>query len=343
MWNKKLLWTEISNILSNLKDIPCCLIGDFNAIRSDAEKENCVYKRLDIEGFNDFINRNSLMDLAMINAKFTWFGHQNKKSHLDRALVNPEWFSEGQWSLKAINRKLSDHSGLLLFTDTNDWGPKPFRAFTCWLNDKSLKDRLASTSSDVKGEGLKDVQIILKRYKNVIKLWSKHEGNKVDIKIKQLEDLQLAQGGAQTSIQSSSTKNLLELERLYSIKAQMLKQQSRCKWRIDGDRNNKFFHRIIQKRRSINKIRNIIWDSVKLDAPEDVKMAFFSHYSNLFKNQWPSVFSLHTLFEKILTYEEACWLERDLTIGELDIALNALSKDKAPGPDGLNLECIKFL
>lgn len=118
-----------------------------------------------MKSFNDFISENSRIDLAMINVKFTWFGHQNNKSRLDRALVNPEWFSEGQWSLKAVNRKLSDHCGLLLFIDNNDWGPKPFRAFTCWLNDKSVKDRLAYTSSDVKREGLKDVQVILKRYK----------------------------------------------------------------------------------------------------------------------------------------------------------------------------------
>lgn len=71
-------------------------------------------------------------------------------------------------------------------------------------------------------------------------------------------------------------------------------------------------------------------------------MAFFSHYSNLFKNQWSSVFSLGTLFEKILTTKEPCWLERDLTTVELDIALNALGKDKAQGPDGRTWSVLNF-
>lgn len=129
LWNKKLLWMEISKLLSSVVDIPCCIIGDINAIRMDTEKEKCVYRRNDMEGFNDFISKNNLTDLAMINAKFTWFGQKNNRSRLDRALVNSEWFAEGQWSLKALNRNFFDHCGLLMTLDKNDYGPKSFRVY----------------------------------------------------------------------------------------------------------------------------------------------------------------------------------------------------------------------
>lgn len=67
---------------------PCCFIGDFNCVRDDSERQNCVYRRNDMMHFNDFINNVNLLELAASNATFTWFGSQGRKSKLDRVLVN---------------------------------------------------------------------------------------------------------------------------------------------------------------------------------------------------------------------------------------------------------------
>lgn len=64
-----------------------CVIGDFNCIRDDSERSNCVCRRLDITGFNEFINDANLLELSLSNSEFTWFGPLGRKSRLDRVFV----------------------------------------------------------------------------------------------------------------------------------------------------------------------------------------------------------------------------------------------------------------
>lgn len=49
------------------------------------------------------------------------------------------------------------------------------------------------------------------------------------------------------------------------------------------------------------------------------------------------------LVEKVLEVEESNWLERDISLIELEEALNNSSLDKSPGPDGINIRYLKFL
>lgn len=94
MYDKKVLWNKVSQIcLANDQD-KVCLIGDFNYIQDDSERANFSYRRSDSEGFNHLINNANLLDLALLNDQFTWFGPLGRKSRLDRALVNSSWWDE---------------------------------------------------------------------------------------------------------------------------------------------------------------------------------------------------------------------------------------------------------
>lgn len=53
--SKRRLWNELTQIYSVAKNSPCCFIGDFNCIRSNAERINCSFRRADMEEFNVFI------------------------------------------------------------------------------------------------------------------------------------------------------------------------------------------------------------------------------------------------------------------------------------------------
>lgn len=46
---------------------------------------------------------------------------------------------------------------------------------------------------------------------------------------------------------------------------------------------------------------------------------------------------------KRLQDREAAWLERDLSLEEVEYVLKLSSSDKAPGPDGFSMGCIKML
>lgn len=51
-----------------------CFIGDFNCVRDESERVNYIYRRNDIVGFNQFMDNANLLDLALGDAQFTWFG-----------------------------------------------------------------------------------------------------------------------------------------------------------------------------------------------------------------------------------------------------------------------------
>lgn len=78
----------------------------------------------------------------------------------------------GEWSTGALSRKSSDRKGLKLFMAQDNWGPKPFRTFNCWLNDNSLKaflDQFWCNNKEDRG----NIQATLKKVKLLIKDWSK--------------------------------------------------------------------------------------------------------------------------------------------------------------------------
>lgn len=67
------------------------------------------------------------MEVPLVNASFTWIRPAGKKSRLDRAFINSEWAKDGDWDLKALVRKNSDHRAIFLMNNKMNWGPRPFR------------------------------------------------------------------------------------------------------------------------------------------------------------------------------------------------------------------------
>nr|GEZ35661.1 RNA-directed DNA polymerase, eukaryota [Tanacetum cinerariifolium] len=79
----------------------------------------------------------------------------------------------------------------------------------------------------------------------------------------------------------------LELQRkLHDINQMEAKdsfQKSKIKWAIEGDENSKFFHGIINKKRSQLAIRGVFDNGLWYTDPGKVKEAFFNHFEARFK------------------------------------------------------------
>lgn len=73
-----------------------------------------------------------------------------------------------------------------------------------------------------------------------------------------------------------------KLESLYEANDSMLRQKSRLKWSPEGDRNTRFFHQSIQKRRQRNKITKVLWLGSAKVKPPDINSVFFEYFSKLF-------------------------------------------------------------
>ncbi|WOG89446.1 hypothetical protein DCAR_0208684 [Daucus carota subsp. sativus] len=332
-------WSELSQIMEYAGEEGIVFIGDFNCVRNERERTNCVYKSRDSEAFSDFIKSNALIDVKCQNSVYTWCGPNNKKSKLDRALISLEWVNHEDWIVKVLDRKTSDHRAILLCNTVEDSGPKPFRVFDIWLKDSELMNKIqvAWNSSN------RNLMFKFKTVKNCIREWNKHVNGDINEKIEQLEkeQFQLEEAGGDADLISNVYQKLFQM---YESRASMLKQKSRIQWDLQGDENSKFFHKVVNKNWCKNKILGIMWRGNWIQNKDRIKEAFFNHFRDFFKKRYDhSIFNLGSLLDSGLNQEKSQWLSQPFSMEELEEALNNSPADKAPGPDGFSMGSMKML
>lgn len=158
---KKMFWAQLMQIVCSLQDEKLCLVGDFNCIRDDSERINCVYRRVDSVDFFHFIDNANLLELALSDSQFTWFGPFRRKSRLDRVFVNDKWWNEGAWSVKTLNRKGSDHKALHVSLQNLNWGAVPFKVYNNWLQNQELFSSIEEALQQSKGAASMNVHSLL--------------------------------------------------------------------------------------------------------------------------------------------------------------------------------------
>ncbi|KAF7841825.1 reverse transcriptase [Senna tora] len=134
-----------------------------------------------------------------------------------------------------------------------------------------------------------------------------------------------------------------ELEKLLDKEEILWAQKSRQMWLLQGDRNTKYFHTLVKKRRINNRISRIKLDSGEwtqsYSAMEGTVLDYFSHVYSM-DHDAPVMDIYHSL-EHLniprLTNQEQDGLLSPVTQEEVESALFKMKSDKAPGPDGSSL------
>jgi len=86
---KKVLWEWLQPLVLNNNYICLCVCGDFNSVRSVDERKGrgTVFRQVDADVFNIFIDECLLIDLPICGRLFTWYrGDGISMSRLDRFL-----------------------------------------------------------------------------------------------------------------------------------------------------------------------------------------------------------------------------------------------------------------
>ncbi|KAK8658191.1 hypothetical protein V6N13_036403 [Hibiscus sabdariffa] len=139
--------------------------GDFNIVRNSEEKSGLHIQRGAMFAFFDFINDLSLIDLPLFGGKFTWSNlHESpSSSRIDRFLLSQElvirWPSLIQ---QVLPRGISDHNPITLSISSTNWGPKPFKWFDHWAENKVLSEIIQTSCCNSKGEGIMSLLCICK-------------------------------------------------------------------------------------------------------------------------------------------------------------------------------------
>nr|GEX39358.1 RNA-directed DNA polymerase, eukaryota [Tanacetum cinerariifolium] len=305
---KRCLWDYILTIISRWNG-ESIVLGDFNEVRTSDERRGSSFNPYGAKYFDRFFVNLGLIDVTLEGFSFTR-SHPSalKMSKLDRFLV-----SEGIFSMfpsipaLCLDRHLSDHRPILLREVHMDFVPIPFRFYHSWFDfvgfDDMIKLSWASLKySNIDGmtrfkKKLQDLKVIIRRWVKTKRL--EMVGSKLDT-IAELEKIDKAM----------DIGVIDDLLKLMEMEAKDRIHKSKVKWAVEGDENSKFFHGIINKRRSQLSIRGVFVDGI-----------------------WRS--------DPILLKDQADDLERGVSRDEIKRAVWNCGDNKSPGPDGFNFEFFK--
>ncbi|GJX70961.1 RNA-directed DNA polymerase, eukaryota [Tanacetum coccineum] len=348
---KRVLWEYISLLLSRWNG-EAILMGDFNEVRSSDERRGSWFNQASARVFNHFISSSGLIDIKLEGFSFTW-SHPSatKMSKLDRFLV-----TDGVVSLfpsitaLCLDRHLSDHRPILLRDIPTDFGPIPFRFFHSWFKYEGFDEMVEQTwrsFSHSDRNGMVRFKKKLQDLKAIIRQWIKDKriqmnDSKQVIKDGLCEiDKKLDQGLVSDSLLARRRDLNRQLDAIKSKEDADSFQKSKIRWAIEGDENSKFFHGIINKKRSQLAIRGVFVDGVWQTDPCAVKVAFRNHFEARFKKPTSSGLKINFTFPKRLVQDQADDLERSVTRDEIRMAVWNCGDNKSPGPDGYSFEFFK--
>ncbi|XP_068486497.1 uncharacterized protein [Phaseolus vulgaris] len=134
-------------------------------------------KKRKIGDFNEFIDKNMLVELPLVGKKFTWYKPDGfAKSRLDRFLVSMEWLQMWPTSKQYVQqREVSDHCAIVAKSWDKDWDPGPFKTIDAWLLEPGFKDLVKDkwNNYEVQGNRMSKLKDKLKLLKGDIKEWNR--------------------------------------------------------------------------------------------------------------------------------------------------------------------------
>ncbi|KAK8327880.1 hypothetical protein V6Z11_A11G212100 [Gossypium hirsutum] len=327
---QKIFWEEILEVRE--RSIKFWVLGgDFNAIRNKSERSNCVGLLRGSKDFLNFIKKCNLVDLPLLGRKFTWHDPDNKKSQLDRFLVDEVWLEKIEdFQQQGLNLSVSDHIPILLSHGSTDWGPRPFKFFNAWVKNKEYMSIIRNEWGSM-GYLNGKVSEKLKKPKGVLRKWNREERYTLDRRFNEIE------ARIRCLDECSDVRDLFELELeelkiLYlelgvfsRFKESIWRQKSRMTWLMVGDSNTTFFQRAVKFKAKRKTIYGMKIGNEWLSDPKALKLSLEEVELDLELN-----------FKRLRDIDIAS-LEKPFSMKEIKEVVWSCDENKAPGPDGFNL------
>ncbi|KAE8678323.1 hypothetical protein F3Y22_tig00111427pilonHSYRG00459 [Hibiscus syriacus] len=323
--DKEMFFRELLSFLDNV-DCPLCLGGDFNAVLSQEEKRGAV-NSVTMNMFRDFVSKANLFDLPLSGGRFTWCNNRKALTfeRLDRFLVDQR--------LLACFPKISQSLQPKLFNYVMEED-----GFS-----QMMEKELVKFCKEEKG---KPMSKVLKRVKGVVKNWSGRGylelPGKIRLLEKEIQDLKLEM---QQGLPSVSMKSIIEAKKelweLQKKEESIWLQKSRLKWRMDGDKNTRFFHHSAAVRGRKNGIKSLKVGNEVVEDPILIRASVVEFFNGLFsQNNSLEAEELDLDFLK-LSIGQSLALEKPFSEEEVWEAIVNSDSNKAPRLDGLNLGFFK--
>ncbi|GJW76179.1 hypothetical protein Tco_0137861, partial [Tanacetum coccineum] len=141
-------------------------------------------------------------------------------------------------------------------------------------------------------------------------------------------------GNGSDEIVNNRLEILGKLQQVNKAQASEVAQKAKIKWYVEGDENTKFFHGMLNKKRSQLNIRGIMINETWTDNPKAVKQEFFQHFRNRFDKPLDQNAHIDMPFPNSLLTDQQKDLECMVSKEDVKRAMWDCETDKSPGPDG---------
>lgn len=199
------------------------------------------------------------------------------------------------------------------------------------------------------GYGRPDAFLIAKiiHLKEGIKRWRKDENNKENperTRIKEtvarleteVENRTLTE--SELNIKSNGIQKILELEKMSALD---LKQKSRIRWTVDGDKNTKFFHGFINCKNRRNRLNGLFINGTRTSDVKEIRAEVFRFFKENFHEHCPDRPILINPHFQTISMMDSIRIEARILAEEVKAVVWACGGKKAPGPDGLTFKFLK--
>ncbi|GLJ48416.1 hypothetical protein SUGI_1021880 [Cryptomeria japonica] len=249
------------------------------------------------ERFQDFVDKNQLLDVASKNGTFTWTnrrtGFTEIAERLDRFLVAGDWLAQNLILESSILPLIgSDHFPICLNVSLGySEGGHPFQFELMWLRVPDLHDLIAAWwNESVLGNNsmlfklnkkLKYIKIKIKEW-NLSQFQNIHkEKLRVTAELEDLFNFVIKSDMNDVLFQRESSLKF-ELNEILQCEEIHWRQKSRELWLKDGDRNTKFFHILVIANCSRTRISEVVKPdgSIARDY-EDIAWEAIRHFESL--------------------------------------------------------------
>ncbi|KAI3474575.1 hypothetical protein Pfo_029577 [Paulownia fortunei] len=213
-----------------------------------------------------------LIDAGYEGSNFTWTNNRIWK-RLDRILYSEVWLNLFHMTkVSHLPRIWSDHAPLLISLSMNlAKSPPSFRSLRMWTRHHSFWETVKTLwQQPTDTEGMKNLQQKLYRLKQLLRWWNKNVFGDIFENIKKL---------------NKNDTNLIELKRCTVVLTQVLtvekdywRQKVACRWVDEGERNTKFFHSLVKKKRSKSRVHSITHEGIHLTDLEEIKQSTAKYF-----------------------------------------------------------------
>ncbi|GKE26207.1 RNA-directed DNA polymerase, eukaryota, reverse transcriptase zinc-binding domain protein, partial [Tanacetum coccineum] len=355
--DRRKLWRDLRAQKSITNGDPWVIIGDFNVSLKVEEHSNGSFALSnEMNEFLDCTREIEVEDILSSGLHFTWTksrGNPKCKTlkKLDRIMIN-----------KAFMEKFPSSHGIFLPYLISDYSPvvpklpngmekrrKAFR-FSNFVTDKKefLPTIKKAWETEIDGHMMYKVVKKLKLMKHSLNNLSWENGNIFE-RVSKLKDC-LKESQAEVdryphddTIKAKSCKVLQEYYEALNEENSLLMQKAKIEWLKDGDRNTKFFHKIIKGRMHKGRIMSVCNEKRERFENEKVAEQFVKHFQEfLGKKDLVMEFPADRIvFPNKLSSDEVDRISRSISEVEVKNSMFDIDDSKAPGPDGFTARFFK--